>query len=86
MTQCCSYSAPQTSYSAYIAPSDHKVPSLTYTFPLTQEAETESKYEVRHRGWVGAHPMLISSTNLLIIYTSLLEKLKIFNTLSFPMS
>ena len=53
MTQCCSYSAPQTSYSAYIAPSDHKVPSLTYTFPLTQEAETENKYEVRHRGWVG---------------------------------
>ena len=72
MTQnCCSYSAPQTSYSAYIAPSDHKVPSLTYTFPLTQEVETESKYEVRHR---------------CVLYTSLLEKLKIFNSLSFPMS
>ena len=45
-----SYSAPQTSYSAYIAPSDHSVPSLTYTFPLTQEAgDTHTQYEVRHR-------------------------------------
>ena len=45
-TLCCSYSSPQTSYSAFIAPSDHKVPSLTYTFPLTQDLETEAKYEV----------------------------------------
>ena len=82
---CCSYSAPQTSYSAYIAPSDHKVPSLTYTFPLTQEAETENKYEVRHRGWGGCTSNG-EITNLLIIYTSLLEKLKSFNSLSFPMS
>ena len=44
-TLCCSYTAPQTSYSAFIAPSDHKVPSLTYTFPLTQDLETEAKYQ-----------------------------------------
>ena len=50
-----SYSAPQTSYSAYIAPSDHKVPSLTYTFPLTQEADTQTQYEVRHPGWGASH-------------------------------
>ena len=46
MTHLHSYSAPQ-SYSAYIAPSDHQVPSLTYTFPLAQEVETEHKHEVR---------------------------------------
>ena len=74
---CCSYSAPQTSYSAYIAPSDHKVPSLTYTFPLTQEAETENKYEVRHRGWGGC----TSKVHRCVFYTSLLEKLKSFNSL-----